>query len=236
MCDRPRVEDWRDPALVAEWDVSAETLATRAEQLDILLAIVRDTTDDGVLLDIGVGSGLVAETLLESLPKARLVGIDFSLPMLELARRRLGRFGERVSLVHYDLAAVDALPPLHERYSVAISVQTLHNVDDDVKQRVIAWVDSTLEPQGLFLLVDRVAVAGSRLYDDYRAVWKRLGRLHGREPEAASTYDEHVAHLAETGDDPATLEQHLFWLRASGFDAECLHLHGNRAVIAARRE
>ena len=33
-------------------------------------------------------------------------------------------------------------------------------------------------------------------------------------------------------DCPASLEEHLSWLRQVGFEATCLHLHLNRAVIA----
>ena len=229
------MEDWRDPALAREWEASAETLATRAGQLDILVALVRDAARGGVVVDLGVGSGLVAERVLEEVPTARLVGIDFSPPMLALAERRLARFGKRVSLVEHDLAEIDALQLSDERYTAAISVQALHNVADDVKRRTIAWVSRTLAPAGLFVLVDRVAVASPVLYGDYRAIWERLARLHGREPETAATFEEHLAHLAETGDDPATLDTHVGWLHEANFDAACLHLHGNRAVVAARR-
>jgi ubiquinone/menaquinone biosynthesis C-methylase UbiE len=38
---------------------------------------------DGVILDLGVLSGLVAEAVLDALPEASLVGVDFSNAMLE---------------------------------------------------------------------------------------------------------------------------------------------------------
>src|SRR5947209_4785297 len=53
------------------------------------------------VLDVGCGSGRIGEFVLEA-GAARYVGIDFSEPMIELARGRLERFGERVELITDD--------------------------------------------------------------------------------------------------------------------------------------
>jgi len=50
------------------------------------------------VLDVGCGSGRIGELALEA-GASRYVGIDFSEPMIELARARLERFGDRVELV-----------------------------------------------------------------------------------------------------------------------------------------
>jgi SAM-dependent methyltransferase len=49
------------------------------------------------VLDVGCGSGRIGEFVLDA-GAARYVGVDFSEPMIELARARLERFGERVEL------------------------------------------------------------------------------------------------------------------------------------------
>jgi SAM-dependent methyltransferase len=53
------------------------------------------------VLDVGCGSGRVAEHVLEH-GASRYVGIDFSEPMLALAAERLERFGSKVELVQGD--------------------------------------------------------------------------------------------------------------------------------------
>ena len=53
------------------------------------------------VLDVGCGSCRVGEQLLDA-GAAEYVGIDFSGPMIELARRRLGRFGDQVNLITGD--------------------------------------------------------------------------------------------------------------------------------------
>ncbi|HET9953034.1 MAG TPA: class I SAM-dependent methyltransferase [Polyangiaceae bacterium] len=53
--------------------------------------------DHPLVLDVGCGSGRVAESILEVGVKG-YVGVDFSEPMLELAGQRLQRFGQLVTL------------------------------------------------------------------------------------------------------------------------------------------
>ena len=53
-----------------------------------------------VLVDATVGLGGHCEAVLDRCPQARVVGFDRDPVALELARRRLARFGDRVLLVH----------------------------------------------------------------------------------------------------------------------------------------
>jgi SAM-dependent methyltransferase len=58
------------------------------------------------VLDIGCGPGRVAELALDAGASA-YVGVDFSAAMLELAGRRLKRFGSRARLCHADVLEAD---------------------------------------------------------------------------------------------------------------------------------
>jgi SAM-dependent methyltransferase len=53
------------------------------------------------VLDVGCGSGRIGEFALEAGARD-YVGVDFSEPMIELARARLGRFSDRVELLVED--------------------------------------------------------------------------------------------------------------------------------------
>jgi SAM-dependent methyltransferase len=53
------------------------------------------------VLDVGCGSGRIGEFVLQA-GASRYLGIDFSEPMIELARERLERFGDRARLVGED--------------------------------------------------------------------------------------------------------------------------------------
>ena len=122
------VNQWQRPHEAAEWDATGgANLPTRAEQLDLLLTLLAGI-GDGVILDLGIGSGLVAERVLDTLPHAELVGVDLSLPMLELARGRLNRFGTRVHLCAGDLSAPEVIDLPRHDYAAVFSVQTLHHL------------------------------------------------------------------------------------------------------------
>lgn len=64
-------------------------------------------TEAAVLVDCTLGMGGHSAALLEAAPQARLVGIDRDADALDVARRRLAPFGDRVTLVQ---AVYDELP------------------------------------------------------------------------------------------------------------------------------
>ncbi|NET00653.1 MAG: class I SAM-dependent methyltransferase [Sphaerospermopsis sp. SIO1G2] len=66
------------------------------------------------VLDLGVGTGLLAEELLKLAPECEFTGVDITASMLEIARERLG---ENVKLVEADVIKMD----LQETFDMAIS-------------------------------------------------------------------------------------------------------------------
>jgi SAM-dependent methyltransferase len=56
---------------------------------------------DPRVLDVGCGSGRIGEFVLEA-GAAHYVGVDFSEPMIELARSRLARFSDKAELIQAD--------------------------------------------------------------------------------------------------------------------------------------
>ena len=63
----------------------------------------------GTYVDCTLGLGGHAEKLLERSPRARLVGIDRDPEALEIARRRLERFGDRVQFLQGDFRHLESL-------------------------------------------------------------------------------------------------------------------------------
>src|SRR5881394_2123380 len=57
------------------------------------------------VLDVGCGSGRIGEFVLEA-GAGHYLGVDFSEPMIELARDRLQRFSDRVELLVEDFLEV----------------------------------------------------------------------------------------------------------------------------------
>jgi trans-aconitate 2-methyltransferase len=135
---------------------------------------------DERVLDAGCGSGRVTEELARRLPRGHVVALDASPSMIEAARERLDRFGDRVEYVVADLgAALPVDPPV----DAIVSTATFHWVaDHDALFRNLAAV---LRPGGR--LVAQFGGDGNvqRLMDGLAAVgdgW--LGPAHFETPEA----------------------------------------------------
>jgi len=80
------------------------------------------------VLDLGCGSGRVGEEVLEA-GAAEYVGVDFSEPMLELARTRLARFGDRARLIEADFMAV----PLDGTFDVVLALGVFDYLTDPAR-------------------------------------------------------------------------------------------------------
>ncbi len=224
------MHEWQSPDAAAAWDAAGGTgLPTRAAQQALLLALLEASQiGDGAVLDLGVGSGLVAEAVLDRLSRATLVGVDFSASMLDLARSRLRRFGSRVHLLNGDLSRPEEIELPRLRYRAAFSIQTLHHLEDGEKAAAFTWMSGLVDPGGLIVVIDRVEVEEA-LFEDWQAAWRLI------DPAASGTYADHVAELAEAGDRPARLEDQIEWMKSAGLAACCLHLYGNRAMLVGRK-
>lgn len=83
---------------------------------ELAVSVVRSYASPRVL-DVGCGSGRIGEFVLEA-GAGEYVGNDFSRPMLELAERRLARFGDKVRLVEGDFLDVE----LDSRFEVILAL------------------------------------------------------------------------------------------------------------------
>ncbi len=78
-------------------------------------------TPGSILVDATVGLGGHSSELLRSCPNARLVGLDRDASALEIARRHLGEFSERATLIH---TIYDELAPVLAR----LGIERVHGV------------------------------------------------------------------------------------------------------------
>ena len=96
--------------------------------------IVEKAMDAGYanLVDIGCGTGIMLEMLWEVNPRARLVGVDLSDGMLEIARKRLG---ERARLLHLDASR---LPFGDGEFDVVTCNHAFHHFPNPLKV-LVEW-------------------------------------------------------------------------------------------------
>ena len=104
---------------------------------------------EGRVLDAGAGSGDTAIALAEALPQMKVVGLDLSGLILDLARQQADDRGlaDRVSFVEGDC---QAMPFDDDHFHAVVSQDILHCVPDPVA--MVSEIERVLEPTGTLLL------------------------------------------------------------------------------------
>jgi trans-aconitate 2-methyltransferase len=134
------------------------------------------------VLDAGCGSGRVTERLAERLPAGRVVALDGSPAMIEAARERLARFGDRVEYVVADLGRPLPVEPV----DAVLSTATFHWVPDH--DALFTNLAAVIRPRGR--LVAQCGGAGNiasvqRVLAGLGDGW--LGPVHFETPLATAT-------------------------------------------------
>jgi demethylmenaquinone methyltransferase/2-methoxy-6-polyprenyl-1,4-benzoquinol methylase len=141
------------------------------------------------VLDVGTGTGKLAEAVLEAAPGARVIGVDFSEAMLRVAPRNLR------------LAGADALrlPFGDGCFNAVVSAFVVRNLAD--VQAGVAEQVRVLRPGGQLVILETTPGPPGwlrplfRLY--MRGVVPRLGQLIAGEPSAYSYLPESTLAFLE---------------------------------------
>ena len=201
------------------------------EQLGLILRIVRRLVPKArTVLDLGCGDGVLGRMLLSEYPQARCAFLDFSQPMLDLARKAIAKDGQehRSQLLLADLGdaawtnAVNTLRP----FDLVLSGFCIHHQPDRQKRRIYRQVFELLKPGGLFLNLEHVAATSQWAHslseefmiDSLYAHQHRLGKGMSREAVAA----EWVHRADKQANILTGVDAQCAWLREVGFaDVDC---------------
>ena len=153
------------------------------------------------ILDLGCGTGLEIEALLESAPNASITGVDLSENMLEGLRARYADHMNQITLVTDSYLT---MPLGRQAYDYALSVMAAHHVLHDTKRELYKRIRAALKPGGKYIEGDSVIPTVL-------------------EPQFLAEYHEQVAGLpqAEDGqyhiDVPFSIETQRALLLEAGF-------------------
>ena len=180
---------------------------------------------DGHVLDLGGGTGALSSAVLDGLPGVRVTVLDVDPEMLAEARRRLARFGDRVSFREGSF-----LDPLPATDAVVASL-ALHHVHD-LRSKTVVYraIRDALSPGGVLLNLDAAVTEGARLNG---LVFDRTAVQMGEHGISDAEARGHFAAWAEE-DRYFPLDAELGALRQAGFDeVECFWRRGLSAVTCA---
>jgi tRNA (cmo5U34)-methyltransferase len=89
------------------------------------------------VLDVGGGYGMLTREVLEEWPCSHVVLHDFSEPMFDQARARLGPLVDRVEFVRADLRDPEWVDAVDGPFDAVVSSIAIHNVRDPERVRAI---------------------------------------------------------------------------------------------------
>jgi SAM-dependent methyltransferase len=194
------VNKWRSAEHVKDYLSIADNRPHGQEIVEVLLELIPSKV--GYVLDLGAGDGRLLALVKQKNPEARGVALDFSDPMLELAKKRFEKDGS-VEVVKHDFS----VPLPKERwgqFDLVISGLAIHHLVHERKRQLYSEVFGLLRSGGIFLNLEHVASSTEALHQKFLVA---IG-------------------LSPVTDDPSNklldVESQLVWLRQIGFvDVDC---------------
>ena len=142
-----------------------------------------------LVLDLGGGTGALAEAVADTLPLADVEIWDIDRAMLGIARERCARFGDRVRYV--ERSFMEPLTPC----DAVVACIALHHVKDlAVKGAIYRNTFTALQPGGVFLNADTAIAASGRLRQFSYQEWVDAMAPHGITETQARAHFASWAH------------------------------------------
>lgn len=189
----------------------------------LVAAIPFDSAASMQIMDLGCGTGTVAQAVLGAFPNARVTCLDLAENMIAMAQVKLADYAD-VSYVVADFSSF----AFDTKYDVVISSLALHHfVTDRDKQQFYRRVYDCLNPGGVFYNADVVLGANEFLQAVNMRQWRAFMKQHISQEEIENKWIP--KYYLE--DHPAPLVDQLVWLKEIGFtDVDVLWKYYNFAV------
>jgi len=130
--------------------------------------LVGHVPDDGLVIDLGAGTGALSHAVLKALPKARVRLVDVDPSMLDQAFWRCSDFSARVESRRATFE--EGLCPCN---AVVASLALHHLADPHQKRALYARIREALEPGGLLVIGDATVHAEGRERDRLFEEWSQ---------------------------------------------------------------
>jgi ubiquinone/menaquinone biosynthesis C-methylase UbiE len=187
----------------------ADRIPHRVEGESMLRELIPPTARR--ILDLGSGDGRLLSLVLETVPSAEGVAIDFSPTMLSRLYERFAKH-PNVSVVEHNF---DYRLPDLGMFDVVVSSFAIHHCTDVRKRELYEEVFRLVSPRGIFCNLEHVASPNPKLHAEFLAA---------------------IGYTVET-EDPSNklldVETQLQWLRSIGFeDVDCFWKWRELALIS----
>ena len=180
-----------------------------------------------LVLDLGAGTGALAEAMLEHEGVGVVEAIDVDAEMLDRARIRLKRFGVRARFQRCSFES-----PLPECDAVSACLALHHVPTMERKRALYKGIFRTLRPAGVFVNADVTMSAHPVRQEQCYRIW--AGHLVSCGIDERRAY-EHFDEWAFE-DTYFPLDDELTAMREAGFDAECAWREPPNTLLVGRKK
>lgn len=231
---------WQREDTVASYGQSRPGIPFTDEQFDLMERVLRahDVVPRRVL-DLGCGDGIATQALVDRFDIEAATLVDFSEPMLALARARFASADFNLQIVHGDMLGNEWVPGVREMgpYDVVVSRYAIHHLPHARKRTLYAEILAMLKPGGMFVNMEHVKSPTAR----YQAAFDQMlvDGIHALATDQQTKEDVERAYRnrqdAETNI-LAPVEEQCQWLRDLGYvDVDCFFKALELAAFAGRR-
>jgi len=209
-------------------------------QLDIVGKIIKEWCPQPFkILDLGCGDGILGRTLLEEFPTVHMIFADFSEPMLDKLRGKIGT-DKRATIINIDFStsAWTKGVELKKTFDIIVSGFAIHHQPDERKRKLYAEIFGLLNEGGLFLNLDQVSSASpsiGQIFDDFFLDHIRHFLIDAGLSETINKVEE--AYYQDKKENmPAPVEAQCQWLHDVGFqEVDCFFKAFELALFGGRK-
>jgi tRNA (cmo5U34)-methyltransferase len=236
-------QSWQGRERAQKYEQRADlVLPKRQEMLSLIVQLIPFERDEPLrVLDLGTGTGVPAQRVLQDFPRANVICVDKSAEMMEIGCAKLAEYGDRVRFVQADVGDSAWNIGLPEKFDAIVSALAFNLLTDRAKQRLFVQCYEMLEPHGCLVFSDRLRAADETVDRFYLDRWMNFivcqtWEVLGKEValETVTTRQRSLDEAA--GVKSATLEDILAWLKQAGFaQVECYWKYFQWAVFGASK-
>lgn len=210
----------------SEYDLSRRRLIPcydlfYATAADLAARTVRDVSSP-TILDLGAGTGLMSEFVMQRVGTASLYLLDESTEMLAKAQQRLKQYKPTV----FVQSMTEPLPAI--KFHAIVSSVAIHHLPDEDKRELFKRIYQSLAPGGVFINAEQILGATEwqqQLYEDMH--------LNGARALGSDEDEIRAAKERMTYDRCATLSDQISWLHEIGFQNANSFFHTFRFAVYA---
>ncbi len=209
----------------AEYDISRRRLIPCYDLLystAVELAACSIKVSSPAILDLGAGTGLLSELVLQKIGSGSLHLLDESPEMLAKAQQRLAQYNPTVHIQQM----TDTLPS--GKFHAVISSLAVHHLTNEDKRNLFKRIHQSLLPGGVFINAEQILGENEWQQQLYEDMHLNGARALGSDEDEIRAAQERMQH-----DKCATLSDQITWLKEIGFENAASFFHSFRFAVYA---